>query len=303
MPAIAKRGSECGVNTFEWPAIVTQHFRLPQRAMGRRVIAVWKRDVGLVQSRIIDFQLNGRSHYTAVEDLSAPSHRCTSCPMPFGLRVGTNEYVNGRLSCDFRYEVRPAHCEGAVSYRHHGSVQTQPANVVAFYLESHAVHVRSNLCQLDMDFEAAVVDQAIHGCATMATSLDVSPSPQSDDIPNCVPATGESGTERVVGAVKRTARATRFCFGSRRNSGVFAVCDGLDNVELRLTCGRKPAFDRHAHLPAVECVKARFHKPSHRVPGRPSRDRKCDSQTHSAPNTTRPQAIYGNVIDEVSTCQ
>jgi len=218
-------------------------------------------------------------------------NRYTSWTMPVGLRVRTNEYVNGRLSCDFRYEIRPAHREWAVSHSHHGSVRAQAANVVTCYLEGHAVHVRINFCQLNMDLETAVLDQAIH-VATMATSLDVSPFPKSDDIPNCMPTTGESGTERVIGAVKRPPYAARFCFGSRGDSGVFAVCDGFHYVVLRLTCGRKPTFDRHAHLPAIECIEARFHKSSHRVLGRPSRDRKCDSQTHSAPNTQRPQSIY-----------
>lgn len=230
-------------------------------------------------------------------------NRSTSWPMPVESRLGTNENVNGRLSCDFGNEVRPAHCEWAMPHRNDGSVRTHTANVVACYLEGDAVHVLSYFSQLDMDFEAAIADLSIHHFAKMATSSDVSPSPQSDDVSNSVSATGEGGTERVIGAVKRPPCATRFCFGSRRDSRVFAVCDGFDYVVLRLTCGRKPTFDRYAHLPAIECVKARFHKPSHRVPGRPSRGRKCDSQTHSAPNTKRPQAIYGNVIDEVSTCQ
>ncbi|WP_356791644.1 hypothetical protein [Paraburkholderia tropica] len=214
----------------------------------------------MVQPLIVDSQLYGRGHYSAVENLSAPSHRYTSRPLPFGLRLGADEYVNGRLSCDFRYEVRPAHSEGAVSHGNYGSIGTHAANVMAFYLEGHAVHVLIHFGQLDVDFEAAIADHPIHHFATLATSPDVSPSSQSDDVPNSPSATVKGRTECVVRAIKWAARTARLCFCSRGDSRVFAVRDGFDNVVLRLARGREPTFDRCPHLPTIECIEARFHK-------------------------------------------
>ncbi|WP_166658438.1 hypothetical protein [Paraburkholderia silvatlantica] len=147
-----------------------------------------------------------------------------------------------------------------MSHRNYGSIRTHAANVVASYLEGHAVHVLSHFGQLDVDFEAAIADHPIHHFATMATSSGVAPSPQSDDVPNSPSASFEGRTESIVRAIKWAARTARLRFCPRGDSGVFAVRDGFDNVVLRLARGREPTFDRCPHLPAIECIEARFHK-------------------------------------------
>lgn len=165
---------------------------------------------------------------------------------------------------------------------------------------SKKVHVLISLSHLDMNFEAATGDQSTHHLATATTSAEVSAGPQADHPSDGMPAASEGSAESSVRAIKWTTLSTSFCFGPRRISGVFAVGNGLDYVVLCLAVRGEPTFDRCPHLPTIECVEARFHKSSHREPGRPSRDRKYDSRDHGAPYPAPSQGIYSSAIAGVS---
>jgi len=170
-------------------------------------------------------------------------------------------------------------------------VRAETPDIVALYLERHAVHVLINLGQLDMDFEAAIGDQSIHQFATVVTSVELSTGPQAYHPSDGMPAASEGGAESSVGTIKWTTLSTSFCSALRRVSCVFTVRNGLNYVVLCLALRGEPTFDRCPHLPTIECVEARFHKSSPRELGRPSRDRKYDSQAHGAPNPDESQGI------------
>ncbi|WP_185218895.1 hypothetical protein [Paraburkholderia dinghuensis] len=302
-PAIAECCFERSVNALKRPTRVIQHVGLPQRSVWRRVVTVGERYVGPIQPRVVYVHFDARRHYATVESLCTPSHSHTSWSMPIGLLLVTNEYVNGRLPRNLSNEVCPAVGEGAMAHWNNSPIHAEAPDIVPLDLKRHTVHVLIDLNQLDMDFEVAIRNQSTHHFAATTTSVEISTGAQVDHPSDGLPAALEGGVERSVRAIKWTTLSASLRFGPLSVSGVFAVRNGLDDVVLCFTLRGKPAFDCRPHLPTIKSVEASFHRSSHREPGRPSRDRKYDSLTHSAPIPVRSQGIYKSAIADVPPCQ
>ena len=104
----------------------------------------------------------------------------------------------------------------------------------------------------------------------------------------------KGGIERGIAATKRAIRATWVCL-SACDSRKFPECNRLNNVVRGAARTGRSAFDSRPHLPAVEGVKARFHRSSHLELGRPSHDRKFDSRIHGA--------LYSDLRQVKSSCR
>lgn len=104
----------------------------------------------------------------------------------------------------------------------------------------------------------------------------------------------EGGIERGLVATKRAIRAAWVCL-SACAPRKFPECNRLNNVVGSAARRGRSAFDSRPHLPAVEGVKARFHRSSHLGLGRPSHHRKFDSRIHAA--------LYSDLRQAKSSCR
>ena len=109
---------------------VDRAVELSERSVRRSVVAVGKPDVGLIQPGTVEVYFDAYWHYTPVESLRAPSYSHTSWHTPIGLRLGSNEYVNGRLPRDFRNKVRPAPAKRTMAHANNSPIHAETPDIV-----------------------------------------------------------------------------------------------------------------------------------------------------------------------------
>ena len=116
-----------------------------------------------VPSRSIRLSMDGkgarRSPCVLIQSINARH------AMGMELRFRTNENINGGLTCNLRYEVRPALGERTMPNRNDRPVDAGAADIMALYRERHTVHILRNLGQCHMDFETPIGNQSIHVCS------------------------------------------------------------------------------------------------------------------------------------------
>ncbi|MEM5325211.1 hypothetical protein VSR34_01185 [Paraburkholderia sp. JHI2823] len=178
--------------------------------------------------------------------------------------VRAEDQIDCSLTGNLSNEVTPSLAEGPTAHVNDCSVHTRAAYVMSGYLKRDAIHVLFDEAKRDANFETSIGDYSIHGHA-------LRDSENGDDLAKILEAAQfdlaadgeltalERSLESCVRTTKRSIRATwiRLNAGDGRK---FLVCDRLNNVVLEAANRTRPAFDCCSHLPAIECVKARFHR-------------------------------------------
>ncbi|MBY4752017.1 hypothetical protein K6W17_08205 [Burkholderia dolosa] len=83
---------------------------------------------------------------------------------PYGASIGrTEQNINRRLSSYLRDKVCPAPGERAVPQRYRTPARTENAEIIVpLYLNRDIKHIRSGWCELNVNFEASVLNSAMH---------------------------------------------------------------------------------------------------------------------------------------------